>query len=260
MSDWALVGTAVVSTVAAGVYGYVAGELYQRPVSPTSRLGLIQFSIWWGGLGASAAITALESLLAFAGLLNLDLAVAFSLFVILLDVVLLWGLTGSLIYVYTGRYYLVPLSAFYGLFYFAALYYSILGHPYAVAVKAGVPTVLAPTVNDPVLVGFVILALIGPELVVAILYLSLLRRVRGPAQRYRIALVGSSILLWFGVDGFVPSSTVAWTLTKGILVVIPALLSLIALKPPEAIRRRFQAADEAYQLAAERTSGSAPEP
>jgi hypothetical protein len=239
VTDWTLVASALVSIFAAGAYGYVAIRLYQRAVSPGSKLALAQFSLWWGGLGASSAFGALEALLAFGGLLTLPLAIAFSLFVVLIDVIFLWGLTGFLTYVYTGRYYLVPLSAFYALFYFAALYYEILGAPYAVAVQAGSPTLLAHTVHNPVLIGFVLLGLLVPEIAAAILYLTLLRRTHDPAQRYRIVLVGSSILLWFGILAFVPSTTVGWTLTKGVLEVVPALLSLIAYQPPAGIRRRL---------------------
>jgi hypothetical protein len=239
VSDWTLVASAVVSIIAAIAYLYVASRIYRRQVSPGARLALAQFSVWWGGLGASSAIAAVEALLAFAGALTLDLAVALSLFVVLLDVIFLWGLTEYLTYVYTGRYYLAPWGAFYALFYFAALYYEILGHPYAVVVQNGVPTLQAQTVNDPLLVGFVLLALLGPEIVGAILYLSLLRRTRDPAHRYRIWLVGGGILLWFGILAFVPSTTVGWNLTKGILEIVPALLSLLAYQPPAGIRRRL---------------------
>jgi len=240
VTNAALAASAIVALVAAAAYGYVAARLYRRPVSPGARLALSQFSLWWGGLGASSAVSAVEATLALGGWLTLDLAVTLSLFVVLLDVIFLWGLTGFLVYVYTGRYHLVPLSGFYALFYLVALYYEILGHPYAVVVQAGAPTLLAHTVNEPVLVAFILLALLVPEIAAAILYLSLLRRTHDPAQRYRIVMVGSSILLWFGILAFVPSTTVAWNLTKGVLEIVPALLSLLAYQPPAGVRRRFR--------------------
>ncbi len=238
-TDQTLVAAAIVSAVATVGYLYVAFRLYQRPVSPAARLASLQFSLWWGGLGVSAAVTVVELILYLGGGLNLDLAVAFSLFVVLLDVVFLWGLTGYLIYLYTGRYHLVPLSAFYAVFYFAALYWEILGHPYALVVQAGALTLLTQTVHAPALEAFVLLALLVPEIVSAILFLSLVRRSRDPFQRYRILMVGSSILLWFGILAFVPSTTVGWTLAKGVLEVLPALMCLLAYFPPVGLRRRF---------------------
>jgi hypothetical protein len=260
VTDWTLVATAIVSIVATVGYGYVALRLYRRPVSPGSRLALTQFSIWWGGLGASAAVSAIEALLAFGGVLSLDLAVAFELFVVLIDVVFLWGLTGYLVYVYTGRYHLLPLSAFYAAFYFAALYYEILEAPYAVMVQAGAPALEFHQPNVPLLEAFILLALLVPEIAAAILYLSLLRHTHDPAQRYRIWLVGSSILLWFGILAFVPSTTVGWTLTKGILEVVPALMSLLAYQPPAGIRRRLKLGEAAAGPPAGPTPGASEGP
>ncbi|HTT74008.1 MAG TPA: hypothetical protein VMG99_07715 [Thermoplasmata archaeon] len=240
MTEWYLAAAFVTGVLASLGYGYVGVRLYARPVSPASRLAVAQFSVWWLGLGATTALTAVESLLAFAGVLTVPAALTFLLLVVLVDVALLWGLVGFLIYVYTGRYHLVPLTAFYAVFYAAALYYEVLAAPYAFAVQSGVLTFSTPTVSDPVLTGFVIVGLVVPELVGAVLYLSLLRRTRDRVQRYRIALVGSSLFLWFAISALVPSSTGPWVVAKNLLEVVPALLSLIAYFPPESIRRRLR--------------------
>jgi len=240
VTDEVLLATFLAGVLAATGYFYVGARLYARPVSPSSRLAVAQFSVWWFGLGATTALGAVESLLAFAGVLTLPAAVTFQLLVVLVDVALLWGLVGFLIYVYTGRYHLVPLTAFYAVFYAAALYYEILGAPYALTIRAGVPTLSTLTVSDPILVGFVIIGLVVPELAGAVLYLSLLRRTRDRAQRYRIALVGFSLFLWFAISAFVPTTTGTWVVTKDLLEVVPALITLIAYFPPEAIRRRLR--------------------
>jgi hypothetical protein len=240
VTDGVLLGTFSANVLATIGYSYVGIRLYQRPVSPISRLAVAQFSTWWLGLGASTALAALEALLAFAGVLTLPAAVTIELLVVLVDVALLWGLVGFLVYVYTGRYHLAELTSFYAVFYAAVLYYEILSAPYAVTVVAGVPTLSISAVSNPILVGFVIIGLIVPEVAGAIFYLSLLRRTRDRIQRYRVALVGSSIFLWFAISVFVPTSTGAWNVTKDLLQVVPALLTLIAYFPPEWIRRRMR--------------------
>jgi hypothetical protein len=240
MTDAVLLATFLANVLGAFVYAYVGLRLYGRPVSPAARLAVAQFSVWWLGLGVSSALGAFEALLAYAGLLSLAAAFTLLLLVVLLDVVLLWGLVGFLVYVYTGRYHLLELGIFYAAFYVAALYYEILSAPYAVTVVAGVPTLSVLKVSNPILVGFVIIGLIVPELAAAIFYVSLLRRTRDRIQRYRIALVSSSLFLWFAVNVFVPTSTGTWTVAKDLLNVVPALLALIAYFPPESIRRRLR--------------------
>ncbi len=77
-----------------------------------------------------------------------------------------------------------------------------------------------------------LVVLLGPEVLGAILYLSLRLRTRDSAQRYRIALVGGGILLWFALDLFLPATTIPWLIARTILLVIPGTMSLVAFYPP----------------------------
>jgi hypothetical protein len=240
MATSVLVATSLAAGVIAFVYGYVGFQFSQRPVSAEAVLGRTQFSLFWYSLGITSALTALESTLALSGLLSLSIAVTVDLVGVLIDCVFLWAIVEYLIYVYTGRYYLPVVGGFYGLFYVVALYYTILGRPYAVVIKAGLPTLAVHPVANPALELVVVIGLLFPEFIAAILYLSLLRRTRDRTQRFRIMVVGLSIITWFGLTFFYPSATVAETFEKSFLELIPALAVLVAYLPPEWMQKRFR--------------------
>ncbi|MCI4339167.1 MAG: hypothetical protein L3J68_02390 [Thermoplasmata archaeon] len=233
--------TIVVAFGVAVVYLYIGYRLYQRPVSSESRVATAQFSIWWGGLGANVGIQAIALALAVANALPFALALTLGLLLVAIDCAFLWGLVGFLIYVYTGRYHLFELTLFYSGFYVLALYYTLSQVPYAVAVQNGVATLLYSVSPNVGLEAVALLGILVPEVVGAVLYLSLLRRTRDPNARFRIGLVGTAILLWFAIDAVFPASSNALILTKTVLEVIPGLMSLIAFFPPDSARRRFGA-------------------
>lgn len=235
----AAVAAVVVTFGVAAVYLFIGMRLAARPVSPPSRLASVQFALWWGGLGASVGLGGLELLLAVSGLLPFAAAMTIYLLTILVDCTFLWGLVGFLTYVYTGKYHLVEVSTLYAGFYIAFLYWFFAQSPTGVVFEAAQPVWRygAPA-NIPLALVLVVL-LIGPEIVGAILYLSLRMRTKDPAQRYRILFVGGGILLWFGLDIFIPATTIGWLLARSILLVIPGAMSLIAYFPPEWARRRY---------------------
>ena len=239
MVDGDLVATAALSFGIAFVYSYVAFRLYARTVSAPARLASVQFSLFWYGLGASAAIGAVEAALAAGGLLSLPAAITASVVGIGVDCLFLWAIVNFLIYVYTGRYHLIPVAGLYALFYLAALYYTVLQHPYAVAVHAGAPVLLDAPHEIPALVTAVDIGLVFPEFICAFLYLSLLRHARGASQQFRIAAVGFGIILWFGLTFFYPAPTAALALARGLLQLIPALLILVAYFPPAGLAARL---------------------
>lgn len=233
------VAGAIIAFGVAAVYLYVGYRLYRRPVSAGSRLASAQFSLWWAGLGVGVAVGGVELALAAANALPFSMALTLYMVVVLVDCAFLWGLVGFLLYVYSGRYHVVALSVFYAAFYVSVLYYFFSQGPTGLILSAGQPTIVYSNAPIAVLEGPLVVGLVGPEIVGAILYLSLLRRTKDPAQRYRIWLVGGGILLWFGLDVFFPGSTTGWLLARGVAQVIPGLMSLIAFYPPEWARRRY---------------------
>lgn len=233
------VAVALVSVAVASIFYSIAARLYRRPVSDTSRLASYQFSLWWVGIGTVVALNALLILLGLANALPFALAITLYLVSLIVDCVFLWAIVGALTYVYTGKYHLLELGAFYFLFYALLLYWAISQDPRAVALAAGVPSLTFGTAAVPALSLFVALGLLVPGIVAALLYLSLLRETRDPAIRFRITLVGGSILLWFGIEIFVSPGTAGVLLVRTVLEVVPGLLSLIALIPPAWVRRRI---------------------
>jgi len=235
----AAVAIFVVSLGVAAVYVYVGFRIAGRPVSAGSRLASYQLGLWWAGLGASVALGGFELLLALLNAFPFAAAQTTYLVTILVDCVFLWALVGFLTYVYTGRYHLLELSVFYVAFYIAVLYYFFSQDAYAVKFLADQAVFQYTAVPNPVLEVALVIGLLGPEIAGAALYLSLRRRTKDSAQRYRIGLVGGGILLWFALDVFVPATTPAWLLTRTVLELIPGLMSLIAFFPPEWARRRY---------------------
>jgi hypothetical protein len=232
----------LVSLAVSAVYLYVGYRLAERRTSAGSRLASFQFAVWWGGLGVSVGIGGIELLLAIAGALPFALAMTFYLVSILVDCIFLWGLTGFLTYVYTGRYHLVEVGLIYIVLYVTILYWFFSRAPYAVAFEAAQPVWRYTNTGGPVLLELVlVLVLLAPEIVGAILYLSLRRKTQDSAQRYRITLVGGGILIWFGLDLFIPATTIPWVIFRTVLLVIPGLMSLFAFFPPVWARRKYGA-------------------
>jgi hypothetical protein len=240
VDPWA-VAVGVTGIGAAGVYWFVAHRLSQRPIAAPARLAASQFTLWWYGLAASGALGGLEGILGAFKELSFPLAMTFLILNFVLDCALLWGLVGYLTYLYTGKYHLPELTGFYALFFTAAVYYTFAEAPYAVVMKSGAPTILYGTmVNNPLLIAFIIIALVVPEFAAALFYLSLVRRTQDRTIRFRIVLVSSSILMWFLIDLFTSQGgSPALAVIRGALSAGAALLSLIAFYPPESVQRRF---------------------
>jgi hypothetical protein len=229
----------VVATAVAFVYLYVGYRLSQRVVSPRGQLASYQLALWWGGLGVNTGLGAVTLALALANALPFALGFTLELIVVITDCAFLWGLVGFLTYVYTGKYYVAPLVGLYSVFYGLVVYYYIGNHPYGLAFKGWAVAVQYSGTGNLWLALVIIVILIGPELVGAILYLSLLRRTRVREQRSRIYLVGGGILLWFAIDVFFPTSSGAWVLARTVAAVIPGVMSLIAFYPPPWAQRWF---------------------
>ena len=242
MDPWAAAAGSA-DLVSAPVFGFVAWRMFRRPVPERARLPASQFSLWWAAVGAGALVTGVEGVAGAVGALSFAAAYSAYLVTLLVDAVALWGLVSYLVYIYFGKYHLVELSGFYALFYVAALYYTIARHPYAVYLPAGVPTLEYSYPNAGVVFGFVVLALLIPEILGVVLYVSLLRRTTERTPRYRIVVVSASLVLYFGLAFFAPPASLVpanvWTLGKAMLDVFAAGLAFAAYFPPVWVQRRL---------------------
>jgi len=251
---------ALVSSIAAWigvlVYFYLGQRLSRRPVSAEARVPAGQFTLFWIGLAAVSALGAIESLIAAYQLPSLALVLTMLYLEILLLCAVLWALVGYLVFLFTGRGYLVPLSMLYAALYVLLIYFITASGPSSVGVSYGAVTIsYATPVGGPIL-GVLLILLLGPEFIGAFLYFSLFFRTRDPTIRYRVTLVSWSLIAWFGLGFLNIGALLGGGLAAQVLArsfgVFAALVILMAYYPPRAIRTRFgvSSIDESSRTAA----------
>lgn len=235
-----LIAASLLDLLAAVTFAYVAVRFLGRPVSSTARFATWEFAAYWIGQALTAVVAGLSLPLAAWGLYGFDTTLTLYLFSLLIDTLVLAGLVGYLVYVYTGRYHLAPLAAVYSLFYLAVLNYVVSEHATGVKLVGGSPTLVYAVMPTGIVVAFIVIILIFPELIAALAYLSLIRLARGREQRYRILLVTASILTWYISSLFLPNATGpapnAWSVVHPALSLVSSLLGLVAFFPPRPIQ------------------------
>lgn len=193
MVDLVSVGTALVGSVAAGVFLSVALRLREQPVSAESRNAIWLFSMWWMALSINAVVSATQDLLVAFGVVALGPFIVFEYLRVFALCIGLWGLMYYLAYVLTGkRQLLAPLAVLFALYYGAIVFVVTIGRPVAVAAERARLLYEAPIV-DGVATAFL---LVVPPLIAAGTYLALFARTRSASHRYRAGIVGFATLLW----------------------------------------------------------------
>jgi hypothetical protein len=234
---------ALADLLAVGIYLFLGWRFSRRQVSPENRLPILQFSLFWLGLALVTLIGAAESGIAAFGTPSLPLVVTLYYVEILLLCVVLWGLVGYLVRLYTGRAHLLPLSGLYAVLYVLLVYYITASGPVAVTVTEGTVGIrYGSTFGGPIL-GILVLLLIVPEFLASILYFTLFFRTTDPTARYRIALVSWGLIAYFGVDFVGIGARLGGGLaaiTLGALVsLVPVMVIFLAYYPPQFVRDRF---------------------
>ena len=245
MSQATLALSVLGSVATSLVYLYVGRVLHRRVVSPEARLANNMFVLWWLGLGSLGLLGAAAVTLYMAGGLPVWLYQAYTSFVLFLLFGLLWGLQFYLVYLYTGsRRSFAPLGAFYALLALATLaLIEYTGTPQAIT-DNGWSLQTQPRVEfgQAFTTAFVLL-LLGPQMAAAIAYGRLYRKARDRTQRYRIALVTTAILVWFGsslvATAFEANRGLGWQLLSRVIGLLGALTILAAYKPPAWVRERY---------------------
>lgn len=244
-----LLVSAAASVVAAGLYLYLARVLHRRQVSPQSRLAKNLFALFWFLLGALSLLGVLQIALYRAGQLPIWLYSTLGQLGLMVLFGALWALQAYLTYLYSGsKRWLVPLGAFYLALYvcFVGLI-QLIGPPDSL-IDDGWRLQTEPEVHFArgITVAFILL-LLGPQLAGAIAYARLYRKVTDPTQRYRIAMLTGSILVWFGTSAVVGAASdpdsagdnLAWQVVSRLLSIAAPLVILAAYRPPAWIRRRY---------------------
>lgn len=232
-----LVAVAVVHLVTAASFAIVANTVAARSPPGEPRDAARGFALWWLGLGAYLFIEGTVALTAAFGPMPLGVYLATRTLTVPLLVGATWGLVYYLTYLYTGRSELRrPLAWFYAAV-CALFYYAVVNQPHVVDV--GQWLVRLEGTGQGWAYRVVYFAVGLPAIFGSLAYAALVPRLRERAQRFRVALVSSSILAW------VASGLVAQLGTSDPLkfvTIVPvglaaALLVLLAYHPPERVQR-----------------------
>lgn len=185
---------------AAILYGYVGARLWGRKVSADARLAQSLFSFWWFALGAASLAQAVMILMYTTDTLTIAIYQAFQHVLLIAIMAGLGGLVYYLLYLYTGRRMLwLPVMVYYAILYLVLIaLLASYGAPQDIVDNGWrLSTEPQPEPNRPLEVAFFVL-FVGPQLAAAIAYALLYRRATDNTQRYRIALVSGTIIVWFG--------------------------------------------------------------
>lgn len=216
--------------------------MLRRPVAPEVRLARAQFSIWWYGIAIVSLLQGSQSLMASTAALPLGVVVGCLYLSLIVVCAALWGLVGYLTFLFTGRYYLLPLSVYYVALYVLVLFYFTLSDPIGIAIAYGHVTILYANTLPLAIGAIAVLLILLPELGGAVAYMALSSKTSDLTLRYRTRLVGGGILAWFLlslVTGVATPVSSPIRLASPLLGVLAAGLVLIAYYPPLALRTRW---------------------
>lgn len=245
MSNTTLLLSAAISALTALLYLYVGHVLRKRRVSTDARLAQSMFILWWQSLGGLGLLSAGVLVLYTVGSLEIWVYQAYITFVLLVLFLALWGLQFYLVYLYTGsRRSFAPLGVFYAMLFLATLgLIEYIGAPERL-VDDGWSIKAEPTTEFGLAFNLVfVLLIVGPQIVAAIAYARLYRKTSDKTQRYRIGMVSTSIIVWFGSSVLGTAASVSqgvtWQLFSRAISTAGVLVILMAYKPPAWVRRRY---------------------
>lgn len=233
------------------LYAYVGRLTLSRPAGePDGRLAIRLFAVWWFGLAVVTVVGAGRALLAAAGILDLPLHTALGFGALLPLVAALWGLLYYLLYIYTGnRRFFWPVTVAHAAILVYFTYLTLWLRPTGVVVSDwSVTTSNANELAGPAL-GFALFLILGPVLIAALGYGSLIFRTTDPTTRYRVGMVSGAFLLWFGSAGLAVATGLGlpveqggwywWPLAARAIGLFSTLLILGAYRPPGFVQRRL---------------------
>jgi len=233
------------SLVSASIYFYVGYRLSQRRIaSPDTRLAWNLLIVWWYCLAASTLINGLRNFLGLLNITDLALFITFSQVSLLAICVSLYGLLYYLLYLFTGnRKLLTPLTLFYIVYFILLLYYINSLIPIGITLERWNTSIQYQEEATGPFFIIILLFLIFPQIIGSLAYFTLFFRVENTTQKYRIALVSWSIIIWFGAS-FLASITGFgqqdwWQITSRLLGLAAALAILMAYEPLPWLKQRL---------------------
>lgn len=226
------------------LYAYVSAIIAQRNISGEEKWANLSFAAWWGLLAVSTGLPLILAVLAWTSLANFEVAVFLSAVSLLVTVIALACLLFYLLYLYTGRLTVAwPIIGFH-LFLWLFFAYLTLFWMHPSGLDGGGAIEYGRPLEGPMLWA-ALGGLLGPVILAAVAYGSLFFRLKSKAARYRVALVSSAFLLWFGVaaGGVVAgvSDATWWPIVSRTVAMIAPLLVILAYRPPRIVSRRLNA-------------------
>lgn len=242
MAPWTLALSSALAAVSAATFLHVARSIARRPASPEMRAPARWFAAYWIGAAIFAAIAGVQILVAMAGYTPTALFVATRTAMTLVGSAALAALLAYLLFLYTGRRLLVQSGALYAGVGLLAAFETLALEP--TGVRVGAWHVELTFAREPGLGALLALLLVFvPPLAGAIAYAALWPRVQSPAGRWRIGLVSASLFLWYTgqLASRIASDDLWMFLTRPILGLAVASLTLVAFSPPAWLRARWDA-------------------
>lgn len=244
MAEPTLGVSAAFAFVAAMIYAYVGVRFGGRQVSGESKMAARMFALWWLALAVTTAIGGMLSLTGALGDPNLGVVSAATYVTVVVISTALMGLLYYLVYLYTGRKeILLPLVAFYSTVGITLALYIASSNPTGVLVSRwSVGLTYARPLTGPFVI-IVVALLILPQIIAALMYFRLYFKLHDPTQRFRIAVVSWSLILWFGIGLLAGGAGLSrfdwWQVASRLLGLGAALAILTAYFPPRWVRDRL---------------------
>lgn len=247
MVEAAVIGSALSYLVVGSLWGYVGLRLARRPTRPQDRAAARAFATWWLGLAAHSAIGVSFSVFLMVGITTGPLIVAGTFLAGLVIPVMFWGLLYYMVYLFTGRsFWLRPLTALYvaqGIALFLAIAYL---RPVSIVSKGWFPVIQYAHESGAIFDAFVGFVFIIPAFLATAAYATLFFRIRSPAKRIRVGLVGGGIFLWIATVialGAIPGDSDPAHILNRLIALLAATSVLIAYEPPRWLRKRLGVAE-----------------
>jgi hypothetical protein len=245
---------AAIAVAASLAFAFVGRAVGRRRTEGADRVAQQMFQFWWYGLALLTLNTPLTYAMDRFGVGGFETDYLLFQMVIVVLVAMVGALVYFLLYVYTGRPGVAWPIAIYNLVLLAWLE-ALLGWAQPNCC-VGTPS---PGGSENVLYVHQLqenpqtvwlgLALLGPIVVGAVAYFALFFRVEQRIQKFRVAVVAASLVLWIGsslvasVTGLsrpdAPSYQV-WQLASQLIGLTAATMILVAYNPPRFIRRRLE--------------------
>lgn len=244
MAPATLLLDALFFALSGSLYAYVGLLTIRRRIGGEGQLASTLFGVWWFLLASLQGVTGILRALAWAEVLTLELYTAVVYLSMGILSAALWALVYYLFYLLSGsRRVLVPITAFYSLYYAALLYVVAYQTPASLQVDAWSIRLEYERTIAGIPLALTMLALLLPPVVGALGYARLFFHAEDPTQRYRIGLVSATIAVWFGIAilaWVVEASTLPWwRVVERLIGLGAALVIYLAYRPPPWIRRQY---------------------